>query len=513
MSMACALGVAARDPWHPMLSRLLDPNDSIDSASAGGSTGVDPDWRLLVRWLGLSAGEPLPNRSRVLGLLAYAIAEIDERIGRQLDAVLHHPRFQALEGAWRGLRRLAERVDDAEDRIKIRLLDVTWKELVRDMERSIEAEQSQLFRRVYSAEFGTPGGEPFGVLIGDYRIRHRRSQDHPEDDVGALRGIGQVAAAAFAPFIASAHPSLFGIDSFRELERSIDLSRNFASAEYAAWNSLRKLDDSRFIGLTLPCVLLRLPYRDDSLRADGFVYREDVSAPDGSGYLWGSAAWAFGEVLIRAFTQCGWLAAIRGVERDSDSAGLVTNLPAESFRTDAKGVVQKSAVEVQLTSEQEKEIGELGFIPLTHCHGTPYAAFYGNQSIHAYTGQAVARSARTTLEINEKLSSMLQYMFCVSRFAHYVKVIARDKLGSFTRAEEIESLLNNWLVDYATSGEGASAEVQAKYPLREARVEVREAPGRPGIYQTIVHLRPHYQLDQLTSSVKLVTELFASRSV
>jgi type VI secretion system protein ImpD len=467
--------------------------------------------------LGLAPGDPPPGRDALVDRLALAIAAIDELLGAQLDAVLHHPRLQALEAAWRGVLRLIEQVDD-EDRIKIRLLDVTWKELVRDLERAIEFDQSHLFRKVYSAEFGTPGGEPYGVLIGDYEIRHRRSREHPEDDVGALRAIAEVAAAAFAPFIAAAHPSLFGLDSFREMERPIDFSGNFRTPEFAAWNGMRRAEDTRFVGLVLPRILMRAPYRDDPTRAGGFPYREDVSAADGSGHLWGSAAWAFGEVLIRTFAESGWLAGIRGVERDAETGGLVTSLPAESFRTDRPGLVPKGAVEVQLTAGQEKELGELGFIALTHCHGTPYAAFYGNQAVHAPGSGSpgsggAGRGTHTVAEISAKLSSMLQYMFCVSRFAHYIKVIARDKVGSFSRAEDIEDLLRKWLIDYATSNENASAEMQARYPLRDAGVEVRDVPGRPGVYQTVIHLRPHYQLDQMTSSVKLVTELFAGRDI
>ena len=496
----------------PLLSSVLEATTVAQEESIGKMErfGSLSRWSSLAYWLRLSPDEPPPSKRAVLDRLSIDIALIDRLVGEQLDAVLHHPRFQALEASWLGLQRLTEQVEDADDNVKIRLLDVTWRELVRDLDRAIEFDQSHLFRKVYTAEFGMPGGEPFGVLLGDYAIRHGRSQTHPEDDVGALRSIAQVAAASFAPFVAGAHPSLLDLDSFRDLERPIDLGHAFVDPAHTAWNALRDLEDTRFVGLTLPRTLMRLPYRDDPVRADGFRYEEDVTAPDGSHYLWGSAIYAFGEVLIRTFIENGWMAGIRGVERDSETGGLVTTLPGDWFQTDAPELVPKGSLEVQLTDDQEKELGELGFIPLSHCQGTALAAFYGNQSIQRWRDPAREGKSRTVAEINAKLSSMLQYMFCVSRFAHYVKVIGRDKVGSHARASEIERLLNDWLISYATSNESAPPEVQAKYPLRDARVEVREIPGRPGVYQSIVHLRPHFQLDQMTSSVKLVTELFAT---
>ncbi|MFO1052657.1 MAG: type VI secretion system contractile sheath large subunit [Planctomycetota bacterium] len=469
------------------------------------------DWGIVMPWLERVASTADAESAPGLGSVAFVVATIDAMLGRQLDAVLHHERFQALEARWLGVRRLCHRIGKDEDRIKLRLLDVSWREVVRDLEKAMEFDQSQMFRLVYSAEFGMPGGEPFAVLLGDYQIRHRRSKERPEDDIGALRGMAQVAAASFCPFIANAHPSLFGIDSFREFERPIDIGAAFRGPEYTAWNSLRRIEDTRFLGLTLPRILMRLPHRDDPTRGDGFVYREDAHARDGSGYLWGGAAWALGEVLIRTFAEYGWLAAIRGVERDSESGGLVTTLPVDSFWTDRRGLIAKGGVDVQLSADHERELGELGFVALTHCAGTPYAAFHGNQSVHAPPPVAPGPE-KAVVEVNEKLGSMLQYIFCVSRFAHYVKVIARDKVGSFTRADEIERLLNKWLLEYATASEKAQSETQAKYPLREAHVEVREIPGKPGVFKSIVHLRPHFQLDQMTTSVKLVTELVASRS-
>ncbi|MBL8896673.1 MAG: type VI secretion system contractile sheath large subunit [Planctomycetes bacterium] len=464
----------------------------------------------------LARGNPAlpPTRANLIAHLAQEIGAIDRLLSAQMDALLHHPLLQALEARWRGLLRLVSRAAEEDDELlKIRVLDASWRDLVRDGERAIEFDQSQLFQKVYSEEFGSPGGEPFAVLIGDYEIRLRRTKDHPEDDVGALRSIAQVAAAAFAPFIAAAHPSLFELESYRDLERSLDLGQPLRRAENSAWSTLRRLDDARFVGLCLPRILMRAPYRDDPARADGWLYRENASALDGSGYLWGSAAWAFGEVLLRAFATNGWLAQIRGVERDQDAGGLVPDLPQDWFLTERARLVTKGPLEVRLSADQERELIELGFLALSPCQGTGYAAFLGAPSLRQPIQAAGGAQQGAPVVVNDKLSSMLHYMFCVARFAHYVKVLGREKVGSYTQAAEIQAQLQKWLSQYAISNEAASPELQAKYPLREARVEVRELPGRPGIFQTIVHLRPHYQIDQMTTSVKLVTELFAAREV
>lgn len=465
----------------------------------------------LVGWLELKPGDPLPSKAEVVARLSLEIAGIDRLAGEQLDTVLHHPRFQALEASWRGLfslHRLRNAlVGNQTELVELRLLDLSWASLTRDIDRALEFDQTTLFKLVYSDELDTPGGTPFAVLLGDYSVTHRRGPGHP-DDVGTLRGVAQVAAAAFCPFVAGADPGLLGLENFVDLERPIDLARTFRSAEYVAWNSLRAQDDVRFVGLVLPRILMRRPYGDDPTRTDGFRYVEEASAPEGIGRLWGNAIYAFGEVLIRAFVQSGWLAAIRGVDRDQEGRGLVTQMAQEWHPTERTGVVPRCSVEVQLTDSQEHELGELGFIPLVHCHGTRFAAFYGNQSIQDWRTATPERDEKGMVEANARLSSMLQYMFCVSRFAHYVKVMARDKVGSFTTANDVQRMLSSWLIEYATANEGATAEAQAKYPLRDARVEVREKPARPGVYTCSVHLQPHFQLDQLATAISLTTDLY-----
>ena len=460
-------------------------------------------WGALVEWLDLSARERLPTREEISDQLCVSIALIDRRIAAQLDAVLHAPEFQRLEASWRGLHYLTEVVEE-DAHILVRVLCASWRELVKDLDRAIDFDQSQVFRKVYTEEFGTPGGQPYGMLLADYELRHRPAPGHPTDDLRALRSLQAVAAASFAPLIAAIHPAFMGLDGFRDLERPINIERIFTQVEYTQWNSTRQEEDARFVGLTLPRVLARLPYRDDSTRADGFCYEEDVSGSDGGAYLWGTAVYAFGAVTLRAFAESGWLAGIRGVERDIEGGGMVTGLPLDEFETDGRGRVLKCSTDVVITDNREKELADLGFIPLCHCHGTGLSAFYSNQSI-----QQPKRYDDPAATVNAKLSAMLQYMLCVSRFAHYIKVIGRDKIGAFATAEECEHYLNNWLVDYSTSNEDASAELQSKYPLREASVKIREVPGKPGVFSSVIHLRPHFQLDQMSSSVKLVTELFA----
>ena len=402
-----------------------------------------------------------------------------------------------------------------DDSVKIRVLSVSWGELVQDQMRALEFDQSQLFRKVYEAEFGHPGGEPFGALLGDYEIRHRLVADHPYDDLETLLKISSVAAAAFAPFITGVHPSFFGLDGFTELERPLNLPRTFEQLEYLKWRALRQSEDARFVGLTLPRVLMRLPYGAEGAQVAGLPFREEVEGPDRSKYLWGNAVYAFGGVLIRCFAHSGWHADIRGVRQAVDQrgvkvcldeGGLVSGLPVHSFRTDHAGVATKFSTDVIITDDQERELGELGFIPLCHCYDSEFSAFYGNQSI-----QKPAKFDDPKATANARLSAMLQYMLCVSRFSHYLKVISRDKIGSMVGPEDCEAHLGRWLQNYITASDSAGPEVKAKYPLREAKVQVREQPDKPGTYNCIIHLRPHYQLDQMFMAVKLTSELAPGR--
>jgi len=441
------------------------------------------------------------SKYELIQIINAQIAHIDDVLNEQVNAILHHSKLQKLEASWRGLHYLVLEADEI-DLIKIKFLNVSWAQLAKDLERAIEFDQSHLFRKVYSREFGTAGGEPYGVLIGDYSIRHHPSKDHRTDDIAVLRELSQVAAAAFAPFIASADPVLFGMDDFSGLGMPINLESIFSQKEYIKWNALRETEDSRFIGLTVPKVLMRLPHEHDAYRSDGFNFQEDVSKPDNSQYLWGNACYAFGAILIQSFSHNGWFTDIRGCYSGEGQGGVVSHLPVPSFKTDKEKVAKKYSTDVLITDFSEKALNEFGFIPLCYGKDSDYSVFYGNQSI-----QGAKQYDKKSAEVNAKISSMLQYILCASRFAHYLKVIGREKVGSFFSAQECEDYLHRWLLSYSTASSSGTEEHLAKYPLAEAKVEVKEIPGRPGVYACVTHLKPHMQLDQMVSAVKLVTEL------
>jgi type VI secretion system ImpC/EvpB family protein len=444
------------------------------------------------------------------------VAVIDQLISDQLNAILHAASFQKLEASWRGLHYLTHRaVEEGEgSELEIRVLNVTWRELERDFDRAIEFDQSQLFRKIYEDEFGKPGGHPFGLLIGDYEIHPRVTPEHPQDDITVLRHIAQVAAAAFCPFVAAAGPAMFGLDDFCDLELTLDHERTFSQLDYLQWNNFRRMEESRFIGLTLPRTLMRLPYdvdcsepfRNDPEHVRRFQFREEVSGPDRSKYLWGNAAFAFGGVVIRAYARSGWFADIRGVQRNIEGGGLVTGLPVHAYGTDKIGVAVKSSTDVVITDTLEKHLSELGFLSLCDCHDTEYSAFYSTHSV-----QKPARYDRPEASRNAEISARLQYMLCVSRFAHYIKVLARSKVGAYNEAQEFEHFLHDWVFRYVTSDAEASPETKARHPLREARVQVMDTPGKPGAFQCIMHLSPHFELDQVVASVRLATELAPPR--
>lgn len=433
------------------------------------------------------------------------IATIDELINDQLNEIIHHPKFQKLEASWRGIYYLAVQAYGSRN-IKLKVLDISWSEVVKDISRSLEFDQSQLFNKIYSEEYGHPGGEPYGVLIGDYEISHKPSETHKTEDISILDGISQIAAAAFAPFIASASPELFGLDDFSALGTPLNFDTIFSQNEYIKWRAFREKPDSRFIGLTLPHILMRLPYRTKPGSYKGIHFQEKCGAKDSKKYLWGNASYAFAGILIREFANVGWFGHIRGVPRNQIGGGLITTLPVDVFNTDAPGIAHKPVVDVIITDSVEREICDLGFVPLCQCYDMPFAAFYSNQSI-----QMPKRMDSRDANINARLSAMLQHMLCGSRIAHYIKVIIRDKVGSFITADECEDYLRNWLFRYTTGREDLDWEEQARYPLREAAVRVKEHPEKPGQFLCVIHLRPHYQLDNMVSELELVTELAQSR--
>lgn len=435
------------------------------------------------------------------------ISDIDHLINDQLNAIIHHPKLKKLESAWRGLWYLAVQADGVRN-LKIKILDISWQEIVRDIDRAMEFDQSLLFNKVYSEEFGTPGGEPYGVLIGDYEISHRISPKHPYDDIATLKGLCDVAAASFAPFIAGASSELFGVDDFSSLGASVDLESIFRQKEYIPWKSLRDSPDARFIGLTVPRILMRKPYRTKPGIYKGIFFYEKTNKKNNESYLWGNAAYGFGAILIREFSSVGWFGHIRGVPRNQIGGGLLTNLPVDAFETDSDDIAYKPSTDVVITDSAERELSNLGFTPLCQCYDTPFVAFYNNQSIQKPKFQ---KSNPNSNMVNAKLSSMLQHVLCGSRIAHYIKVMIRDKVGSFVSASDCEELLRNWLMKYTSGRKDLAWEDQARYPILKSSVEVKEHPEKPGQYICSIHVVPHYQIDQMVSELELVTELVQSK--
>jgi type VI secretion system protein ImpD len=434
-------------------------------------------------------------------LLDRLIAAIDALLTEQVNAILHHPDFQRLEASWRGLRILADQAAGLRN-VRIRMLDVSWEELCRDMERAADFDQTVLFSRIYTEEFGTPGGVPFGLLIGDYEVQHRRTASHQTDDVNALSGLAVVAAAAFAPLVMGCAPALLGLDRFSDLEPTVELSGAFQGADHQRWLHLQEQEEARFLGLTLPRVLVRAPYRDDGSRVDGFRFREEVEGRDAGAWLWGNAGYAFAVVVMRAFDSHGWLADIRGARPGPPAGGLVAHLPRAGFDTDRPGVAARAPLEVALTERQERALGELGLIPVIRVRETPFCTFNTCQSV-----QQARRYTAMAAMANARLSAQLSAILCVSRFAHYVKVLARDRIGSVSTPEECQAWIEEWLRGYVTGNDDASTEMKARYPLRGARVQGVEPPGRPGVYDCVVHLQPHFQFDRAASTFKLTTRI------
>lgn len=418
------------------------------------------------------------------------IAQIDHLLSLQLNEIMHHPEFQQLEASWRGLKYLLSQ-SETSAMLKVKVLNVSKKDLLRDLQRAPEFDQSALFKKVYEEEYGVFGGTPFGALVGDYYF------DKSGQDIELLEKVSNVAAAAHAPFLSSAGNAMFNLDSFTELDTPRDLGKIFDSTEYAKWKAFRNTEDARYVALSAPRVLMREPYGSTTVPIEAFNYEERVDGTVHEQYLWGNAAYAMAANVNKAFALYGWCASIRGVE----SGGLVEGLPVHNFRTDAGELVMKCPTEVQVTDRREKELADLGFAPLVHQKGTPNAAFFSVQSCQkpkVYDTPQASASAR--------LSAQLPYIFATSRFAHYLKVMMRDKIGGYTSRNEVDAFLNRWIQNYVAV-ESASSAIKAKRPLSEARIDVVEVPGKPGCYRAVAFLKPHFQLDELAVSMRLVAEL------
>jgi type VI secretion system protein ImpC len=453
----------------------------------------------LLRTLTEQALEGTVTYSKNLNLtINEAITQIDAKISKQLAAVMHHPKFQKLEGSWRGLHYLVMN-SETSSTLKIRVMQWTKRELFRDLSRASEFDQSQLFKRIYESEFGMPGGQPYGALIGDYEFTN-----HPED-VDTLRLVSNVAAAAFAPFIAAASPRLIGLDSYTELSAPRDLEKIFDSIEYTKWNAYRETDDSRFVTLVLPRVLARLPYGERTTTVQEFDFEEAPIDEAGVArrmgheeYCWTNAAFAMGARLTDAFAKNGWCTAIRGAE----NGGKVENLPCHVFTTDEGDVDLQCPTEIGITERREAELSKLGFLALSHYKGTDFSVFFGAQ-----TTQKPKKYDRSDATANAAISARLPYIMASSRIAHYLKVIARDKIGSFKEASELEAWMKRWIERYTNSNPSPSEEAKARYPLRDARIQVEEIPGKPGSYHAVAHMRPWLQLEELTASLRMVARV------
>lgn len=435
----------------------------------------------------------------VIASIQSIIAELDRKLTAQVNAILHHQDFQKLEGAWRGLHYLVNNTE-TDEMLKIRVINIRKDELHKTLKRykGTNWDQSPLFKQVYEAEYGQFGGEPFGCLVGDYQF------DHGPVDVEMLSEMAKISAAAHCPFISGAAPSLMQMDSWQELSNPRDLTKIFTTPEYASWRSLRDSEESQYIGLAMPRFLARLPYGSKTNPVDEFGFEEDTSGTDHSKYGWANSAYAMATNITRAFKLYGWCSRIRGVE----SGGAVANLPVHTFPTDDGGVDMKCPTEIAVSDRRESELAKAGLMPLIHKKNSDFAAFIGAQSLHK-----PAEYDDPDATANANLGARLPYLFATCRFAHYLKCIVRDKVGSFKERGDMQRWLNDWIMNYVDGDPSISSdETKAKRPLAAAEVVVEDVEGNPGYYSSKFYLRPHYQLEGLTVSLRLVSKLPSARA-
>lgn len=469
------------------LDRLLDDVTKVFKPTKAGNKVVTEGLAALIESIQTGYGTVSKDSPEVLDLIEEMIGDIDRRLSDQMNLIIHHEKFQKLEGTWRGLRHMVDRTETVSS-LKIKVLNVSKAELFSDLKnRSVTGwDQSKLFKKVYEQHYDQAGGEPIGVLIGDYEF------GPSSDDVTLLRGISKVAAASHAPFIASASPELLDMESWTELQNPVDLRSKAEMKENAAWNSLRNEEEARYLGLTMPRFLARLPYGSKTHRLDGFNFEEDTDGSDHGKYCWANAAYAFGGNINRAFYETGWTANIRGLE----SGGKVENLPFHLFPTDDGDTDAKCPTEIAVGGRRLKELDDIGLIPLGHYANTDYACFFAAQSL-----KRPKEYFEASATADEKLGCRLPYMFSTCRFAHYLNVMMRDKIGNGMEVGQVQNFLNNWIQNFVI--DSTDEELKAKHPLRAAEVEVSEAPGDPGFYRAVFKLRPHFQLEGLNASMRL----------
>jgi type VI secretion system protein ImpC len=427
------------------------------------------------------------------------VAEIDRKLAEQVNLIIHNPQFQALESAWRGLHYLVNNTE-TDEMLKIKVFNISKKELGKTLKKfkGTAWDQSPIFKKVYETEYGQLGGEPYGCLVGDYYF------DHSAPDVELLSGMAQIAAASHAPFIAAAAPTTMQMDSWGELANPRDLTKIFQTPEYAAWRSMRESDDSKYVGLAMPRFLSRMPYGAKTNPVEEFEFEEDTTGADSGKYTWCNAAYAMAVNINRAFKLYGWCSRIRGVE----SGGAVEGLPVHTFPSDDGGVDMKCPTEIAISDRREAELAKNGFMPLIHRKNSDVAAFIGAQSLNK-----PAEYDDPDATANANLAARLPYMFACCRFAHYLKCIVRDKIGSFKERADMERWLSNWILNYVDGDPAnSSEETKARKPLAAAEVVVEEVEGNPGYYTSKFFLRPHYQLEGLTVSLRLVSKLPSAKA-
>jgi len=490
---AAKKGAAAAETTTEDAGSLLDQAISVTK-----QTEPDRVKELLATLAGEAASETVKFDKNMTVTLRNAIAKLDQQISKQLAVIMHHEKFKQMEGSWRGLHYLVKNSEIGES-LKIRMLNVTKKELAKDLSSAVDFDQSQLFKKVYEEEFGSAGGQPYGTLVGDYYF------GKGPEDVELLRNVSSVAAAGFTPFVSAANADMFGMDDFTDLSTPMDLKQKFDTAEYTGWKSFRKSEDSRFVTLAMPRVLARLPYGKETKAIEAFDYEEGVFDDAGNAkqmdhddYCWMNASYALAGRMTAAFAENGWCTAIRGAE----GGGKVENLPTHTFQTDDGDIDAQCPTEIGITDRREKELSDMGFLPLCHYKDTDYSVFFGAQ-----TTQEPKKYDDPDATANAAISARLPYIMATSRFAHYLKVMARDRIGSFMEAEDCEAWLNRWISNYVDATEGAGQKARAKYPLREAKVQVKEVPGAPGSYSAVAYMRPWLQFEELTTSMRLVAKI------
>jgi type VI secretion system protein ImpC len=435
----------------------------------------------------------------VVGSIEKMIGQIDKKLTEQINLILHNEEFQKLEGAWRGLHYLVNNTE-TDEMLKIRFMDISKQDLGKTLKRfkGTAWDQSPLFKQIYEQEYGQFGGQPFGCLVGDYYF------DQTAPDIEMLGELSHVAAAAHAPFIAGASPTVMQMGSWQELANPRDLTKIFTTPEYASWRSLRESEDSRYLGLAMPRYLSRLPYGPKTSPVEEFDFVEDTGAADHNRYTWSNAAYAMAVNINRSFKVYGWCSRIRGIE----SGGAVEGLPTHTFPTDDGGVDMKCPTEIAISDRREAELAKNGFMPLVHRKNSDFAAFIGAQSL-----QKPTEYDDPDATANANLAARLPYLFACCRFAHYLKCIVRDKVGSFKERDDMQRWLQNWIMNYVDGDPAHSSEsTKASKPLAAAEVEVTEIEGNPGYYAAKFHLRPHYQLEGLTVSLRLVSKLPSAKA-